>query len=96
MNKADKRHKITQFYRQASMLLCVRNTVVSLRGTVERSTEHILHVPFAATSQKHLHFPQIQTKKQKSLNTLLESTLSVSQRVPYKARSNYWIFKFFF
>lgn len=64
MNKADKRHKIAQLYREASMLLCVRNMVVLLGGTVERSTEHILHVPFAATSQKHLHFQQIQTKKQ--------------------------------
>lgn len=54
MNRADGRHKITQLYRWASMLLCVRNTVVLLRGTVERSTEHILHVPFAATSLKNI------------------------------------------
>lgn len=62
------------------MLLYVRNTVVSLWGTVERSTEqklaHFVCAFCCHFSQKHLHFEQMQTKKQQSLNTLLESTFS--------------------
>lgn len=93
MNRADKRHKITQLYRQASMLLCVRNTVILLRSTVEK--EHWAHFTCAFCchlSKKTSSFPTNTTKKWQSLNILLESTLSMSQRVPSKARSSDRIF----
>lgn len=77
------------------MLLYVRNIVVSLWGTVKSSTEqrsaHFTCAFCSHFSQKHLHFQQIRTKKQRSFNMLLESTFLVSQGLPYNARSSYRI-----
>lgn len=89
MDRADKRHKITQLYRRASMLLCVRNRAVLLWSNVERSTEHILHVPLAATSLKNIFISNKYKLKSNKALTLFWNPLCQCHR-----RQDFLIFLF--